>query len=578
MPRARAGNRRRRAVTREIGTREIGTREIGTREIGTEENIVAGISDMSGCLLMRGHAHRFVALLAVACLFAAAVSGLAAERDDDPTSAGQDAGVSYYNDVRPLLQAHCHGCHQPAKAGGDFVMTSYDALLRGGESELAAIVPGKPEESYLVEQITPVDGQAEMPKEKPPLSSAHLALIQRWIAEGAINDTPAQATARFNKDNPPQYTTPPTITSLDYSPDGNLLAVSGFHEVLVFQADGSRCVARLIGMSDRIESAVFSPDGTRLAVTGGRPARMGEVQIWNTADWTLMLSVPVTYDTVYGASWSPDGRFIAFGCSDNSVRAIDSQSGEQVLLQRAPNDWTLDTAFSVDGAHIVSVGRDMTVKLFERETERFVDNITSITPGALKGGIHAVQRHPSRDEVAVGGDDGVLRAYRLFRQTKRRIGDDSNLVRRFPAMPGRIFDVDFSADGARIVAGSSFNGTGAVHVFSAEYDSEMPEEIKKIEAKALGGRSAEERKKLEQYRESDVRLVAAMAGQHAGVFAVAFRPDGNAVASGGYDGVVRLNDPSTGALLSEFAAVPLQDETPTGSAPPSSETVSPAEP
>lgn len=533
---------------------------------------------MPGRILMHDHADRSAALSAAALLLVLAVSAVASEQNEDETAEGQEADVSYYSDVRPLLQARCHGCHQPAKAGGDYVMTSFDALLRGGESELAAIVPGKPEESYLVDQIVPVDGQAAMPKEGPPLSPSHVTLIERWIAEGAVDDTPAQATARYNKDNPPQYTTPATVTSLDYSPDGNLLAVSGFHEVLVFRADGSQCVARLIGMSDRIESAVFSPDGSRLAVTGGRPARMGEVQIWNTSDWTLLLSVPVTYDTVYGASWSPDGRFVAFGCSDNSVRAIDSQSGQQVLLQRAPNDWTLDTAFSMDGMHIVSVGRDMTVKLIERETQRFVDNITSITPGALKGGIHAVDRHPTRDEVAVGGDDGVLRTYRLFRQTKRRIGDDSNLVRRFPAMPGRIFDADFSADGTRIVAGSSYNGTGAVHVFSAEYESEMPEEIKKIEAKALGGRSAEERKKLKQYRQSDVQRIATMAGQHAGVFAVAFRPDGAAVASGGYDGIVRLHDPSTGALLCEFPAAPRHGESPADRPLPSSESVPSPEP
>ena len=44
-----------------------------------------------------------------------------------------------------------------------------------------------------------------------------------------------------------------------------------------------------------------------------------------------------------------------------------------------------DTAFSADGSHLVSVGRDMTVKLTEVATQRFVDNITSITPGALRG-------------------------------------------------------------------------------------------------------------------------------------------------------------------------------------------------
>ena len=82
--------------------------------------------------------------------------------------------------------------------------------------------------------------------------------------------------------------------------------------------DGAKLVARLVGLSERIESVRFSPDGTRLAVTGGLPGRMGEVQVWDVAKRKLLLSVPVTFDTLYGASWSPDGTKIAFGCADNT--------------------------------------------------------------------------------------------------------------------------------------------------------------------------------------------------------------------------------------------------------------------
>src|SRR5258708_31509142 len=63
--------------------------------------------------------------------------------------------VSYYRDVRPVFQQHCQGCHQPAKAGGEFVMVTHAGLLKAGESGAAAVVPGKPEGSKLFEQITP---------------------------------------------------------------------------------------------------------------------------------------------------------------------------------------------------------------------------------------------------------------------------------------------------------------------------------------------------------------------------------------------------------------------------------------
>jgi hypothetical protein len=82
--------------------------------------------------------------------------------------AERDKKVSYYRDVLPILQARCYGCHQSAKASSGFIMTSFAGLLRGGDTEVAAIVPGKPAESHLLELVTPTDGAAEMPREQPP--------------------------------------------------------------------------------------------------------------------------------------------------------------------------------------------------------------------------------------------------------------------------------------------------------------------------------------------------------------------------------------------------------------------------
>jgi mono/diheme cytochrome c family protein len=185
--------------------------------------------------------------------------------------------VSYDKQVRPILQAQCQGCHQPAKAGGAYVMTAFDRMVKGGDSGEVAVAPGKPGESFLVDKITPEGGKAEMPQDKPPLSAAEIELITRWIAQGAVDDTPANARAKYDLEHPPDYTRLPVVPALAFSPDGSLLAVAGFHEVLLWKADGSELVARLVGLSQRIESLAFSPDGKRLAVTGGRPARMGEV-------------------------------------------------------------------------------------------------------------------------------------------------------------------------------------------------------------------------------------------------------------------------------------------------------------
>ncbi len=486
---------------------------------------------------------------------------------DKSKPAKVDAPVSFDKQVRPVFRNHCQGCHQPAKSNGRYVMTDFARLLSGGELHGAAIVAGKPEESAILDQIVVKNGKAEMPKGLPPLSNAEVDLVRRWIGEGAVDDSPSVPRIKYDRDHPPAYTRAPVITALDFSPDGQILAVGGFHEVLLWRGDGSELLARLVGLSERIESVRFSPDGKSLAVTGGLPCRMGEVQVWDVEGRKLALSVAVTFDTLNGASWSPDGSKLAFGCDDNSVRAIDAKTGEQVLFMGSHNDWALDTAF-IGNDHLVSVGRDMTTKLTEVATQRFIDNVTSITPGALKGGLASVAKHPLRDEILVGGADGIPKIYRVFRETDRKIGDDANLIGAFEAMPGRIFGVATGADGRVFAAASSLDRRGQVDIYSDAFDlATAGPEIKATVSKPGKTRSPAERTKLDQYRRDGIKRVASIPSPQGSVYAVAVRPDGQAVAFAGTEGVIRLVEPASGKVTLEFCPVSL-DSSATPAKPP----------
>ncbi len=475
----------------------------------------------------------------VAFLFATATVTLAIA---DETLSNQQVPVSFHRDVRPILSRACYGCHQNAKQLGSYVMTDFASMLKGGETERVAIVPGKPDESYLLDQIVVVDGHAEMPDAPfEPLSQVEIDTIARWVAEGAQNDSPENAGFRYDNDHPPTYAAPPAMPSIDVSPDGKLIAVAGFHEVALLDGETGDVCSRLVGMSPRINAVRFSPDGTRLAVAGGDPSVRGELQVWDTESHELLLSHPSTFDALSGASWSPDGTKIAYGASDNVVRAVDATTGKLVLFQGAHDDWVRATGFTPDGKHLITVARDMSCKLTEVETERFVDNITSITPGALSGGLSSVAVHPTRDEILIGGADGVAKVYRVFRETARKIGDDANLIRSLPKMTGRIFSVAISPDASRLAAAATIDGHSEVRVWNYDFDGSLDKKLKKVLAKRVANQSAEEKKLVEESRKKELQEVSRVEISGAAVYAIAFAPDQSVLATA-TDGKVRRID------------------------------------
>ena len=166
--------------------------------------------------------------------------------------------VSYYKQIRPILQQSCQGCHQPAEPNGGLVVTSYEAFQEGGMGG-SSFIPGNPEESMIMEYISGED--PIMPQEGDPLTAEEVELFSRWIAEAAIDDTPASLDDTISSSQPPVYTVPPVISALAYSPDGKTLAVSGYREVLLHKSDGSELIGRLVGEAHRIESIVYTLDG-----------------------------------------------------------------------------------------------------------------------------------------------------------------------------------------------------------------------------------------------------------------------------------------------------------------------------
>lgn len=97
--------------------------------------------------------------------------------------------VSFAFDIAPVLVQNCVGCHGDTRPSGRFTMTTFARLVRGGQSG-APFVAGRSGDSLLIRKIkgsAGIDGQ-RMPIGKPPLPADTIALVAKWIDEGARLD------------------------------------------------------------------------------------------------------------------------------------------------------------------------------------------------------------------------------------------------------------------------------------------------------------------------------------------------------------------------------------------------------
>ena len=93
--------------------------------------------------------------------------------------------VSFNDDVRPIFNAKCIGCHGGVKQAGGFGLVFRENALRETHGGGFAIVPGDAAASELIKRARHPNVELRMPLDAPPLSEAEISTLERWIDEGA---------------------------------------------------------------------------------------------------------------------------------------------------------------------------------------------------------------------------------------------------------------------------------------------------------------------------------------------------------------------------------------------------------
>ncbi len=310
--------------------------------------------------------HRCAAIFLLLGLFVTS-SEIVLAQEDAPAADGAETSISFRAQIAPILIAKCVGCHGSQDPQGGFQLHTFELLMADGYVE-----PGSAEDSHLYGLLVEEDPEARMPKDDDPLAADEVTLIAQWIKAGATFDGD-DANAILASIVPRQPFAPPPeayraavpITSLAFSPDGELLAASGYHEVTLWKtADGS-LVRRIHDIAERVYGLAWSPDGQLLAVASGTPGAVGDVRLVNPHDGSLVRLLATLEDVALDVAFSPDGSRLAAAGADRAVRVFEVASGAEQLLIEDHADWVLGVAWNPDATRLATASRDKTSKVFD---------------------------------------------------------------------------------------------------------------------------------------------------------------------------------------------------------------------
>ncbi|MER6958177.1 hypothetical protein [Streptomyces sp. NPDC000618] len=330
----------------------------------------------------------------------------------------------------------------------------------------------------------------------------------------------------------------------------SLLAIQAYRTSPTSQAVESLYAAaavplrhRLTGHSAPVVAVAFRPDGRTLA-TGDND---GTMRLWDTRAGRIRKNLPGDKINL-PAVFSPDGRTMAVSRSDGRVELLDTNTGRTRIQLKQTSFATL-LAFSPDGRTLATSSVIRRVELWDTATGHIRTRLAEQT-----NDVSSLAFGPDGRTLAIGGFDG---------EVKLR---DTTTGRLRGSLPGHTTSVDrlaFSPDG-RILATSSSDGgvqlwdakAGRLRKGLAEYTALVTSMVFTPDGRALATGSSDGGVQL--WETDTGRLRRSLPGHIGPVLSLAFNPDGRTLATGGADRTVRLWDAEVGRPWALFSD-PLED-------------------
>jgi WD40 repeat protein/tRNA A-37 threonylcarbamoyl transferase component Bud32 len=291
------------------------------------------------------------------------------------------------------------------------------------------------------------------------------------------------------------------IEQVSFSPDGKRIVSCAYDSTLRYwNAETGELLAVLQGHTARVLAAAYRADGTVICSASFD----GTVRTWDVNELESNYAIHGHTNFVYGVSFHPDGLRIASCAWDGTARVWDVTRRRELLVlphTTADPDSKIVTAvaYHPGGRYLATIARDDSVRLWDGETGALLHRWQNATRSWRDT---RLAFRPDGTLLAAGDSEGHIRIWDVSARTE------------YAVLSGHttgIRDVAFSPDGTWL-ASVGETGDQTVRIWNVAAKSE----------------------------------VRVLRGHTGGVYAVAWHPRDPLLASGCYDGTVRLWDPTTG--------------------------------
>ena len=392
-----------------------------------------------------------------------------------------------------VLKSNCFSCHNDQKKKGGLVMTSREALLKGGDDG-AALTVGKPDDSKLITSLA-ADADPHMPPKKQ-LAAAQLASLRKWVSEGAPWDASAlknQPSAPRNVALAPMSAAYHPVLALALSPDAKRLVVGCGNELVLYDVTGKdpavvaranahedsvQCVAwsadgkaiasgafrRIVvwngetlakerevsaGLSDRITALRFFDGGQQIVAADGRVSEEGTVRILEAATGVITASWLAHGDTIFDLALSRDGKLLATAGGDRLVKIWDLATHKETARFEGHTAQVLAVAFDEKGTQLISGGADQDLKLWDVKTKERINSI-----GKHSSAVTSLVWIPGGPTIFAASDGGDVQSFTELQAHNGTQASGSAKSLRLPGAESALHCITASADASRVFAGT----------------------------------------------------------------------------------------------------------------------------